>query len=202
MNATFIAAALAALTALPAQAQTTQAQAMEAPDWKTTLEAARGQTVYWNAWGGSDVVNGFIDWIGERAEAEFGVTLEHVKLTDTAEAVSRVLAEKSAGKDSGGAIDLIWINGENFAAMKREGLLLEPWALDLPNWALLDPETNAALTADFTVPTEGMESPWGMAQLVFFHDSARLSAPPRSMAALAEFAAANPGRAPNDRSHP
>ena len=163
-------------------------------DWDAVLAEAKGQTVYWNAWGGAENVNAFIDWIGQQAQRDYGVTLEHVKLSDTAEAVSRVLAEKSAGKDEGGAIDLIWINGENFAAMKRQELLFGPWSEALPNWQLTDPEANAALTADFTVPTEGLESPWGMAQLVFYHDTARLPRPPRSMAELAEWAEQNPGR--------
>jgi putative thiamine transport system substrate-binding protein len=44
------------------------------------------------------------------------------------------------------------------------------------------------------VPTDGYESPWGMAQLVFFYDSARVQEPPRSMAALKNWAAAHPGR--------
>ncbi|HQE97017.1 MAG TPA: hypothetical protein PKY20_02370, partial [Methanothrix sp.] len=46
-----------------------------------------------------------------------------VKLTDTAEAVTRVISEKAAGQDSGGSVDLIWINGPNFLAMKDQGLL-------------------------------------------------------------------------------
>ncbi|EPX79537.1 ABC transporter substrate-binding protein [Salipiger mucosus] len=185
-----IAAATAALaaTALPALADPDPA------DWDAVLDEARGQTVYWNAWGGSDVVNGFIDWVGAEAEERFGVTVEHVKLSDTAEAVTRVLSEKTAGKDEGGAIDLVWINGENFAAMKESDLLFGPYAEALPNWQYLDPQENAALTADFTVPTEGMESPWGMAQLVFYHDSARLPEPPRSMPALLDWLEENPGR--------
>ncbi|MBY6002735.1 ABC transporter substrate-binding protein [Salipiger bermudensis] len=186
MKSMLAAATLAATLAMPALADP------DPTDWDAVTAEAEGQTVYWNAWGGSDVINDFIAWIGEQA-AEQGVTLEHVKLTDTAEAVSRVLAEKSAGKDDGGGIDLIWINGENFASMKEGGLLFGPWAEALPNRALTDPE-NTALTADFTVPTEGMESPWGMAQLVFFHDSARLAEPPRSMSTLLAWAQANPGR--------
>jgi ABC-type uncharacterized transport system YnjBCD substrate-binding protein len=43
-----------------------------------------------------------------------------VKLDDTANAVAKVLAEKAAGKNEGGSVDLIWINGENFASMKRQ----------------------------------------------------------------------------------
>ncbi|APZ53802.1 ABC transporter substrate-binding protein [Salipiger abyssi] len=186
MKSVIAAATLAATLALPAWADPDPA------DWQAVREAAQGQTVYWNAWGGSDSVNAFIAWIGAQA-ADRGVTLEHVKLSDTAEAVSRVLAEKTAGRDTGGGIDLIWINGENFAAMKEEGLLFGPWAEALPNRALTDPE-NAALSADFTVPTDGLESPWGTAQLVFYHDSARLPEPPRSMSALLDWAEDNPGR--------
>ena len=58
------------------------------------------------------------------------------QLADTAEAVTRVLAEKTAGRDDGGSIDLIWINGENFASMKEQDLLFGPFVSDLPNLTL------------------------------------------------------------------
>ena len=163
-------------------------------DWGAVLQDARGQTVYWNAWGGSTATNDFIRWAGDQVEQRHGVVVEHVKLSDTADAVSRVLAEKTAGKDAGGAVDLIWINGANFAAMKEAGLLFGPWAENLPNWPLVDIEGKPAVTSDFTVPTEGLESPWAMAQVVFYHDTARLPEPPRSIPALLEWAAAHPGR--------
>jgi len=44
------------------------------------------------------------------------------------------------------------------------------------------------------VPTEALEAPWAMAQVVFWHDTARLAEPPRSMAALLSWARAHPGR--------
>jgi putative thiamine transport system substrate-binding protein len=176
------------LAALPALADP------DPSDWDTVLAEARGQTVYFHAWGGSAQANGFIAWVGERVSEDHGVSVEHVKLADTADAVSRVVAERAAGRDAGGAVDLIWINGPNFASMKEQGLLYGPWVEDLPNWSLTDPGTNAALTTDFTVPTEGLEAPWAMAQIVFWHDTARVPDPPRSMAALADWAAANPGR--------
>ena len=163
-------------------------------DWDAVLEAARGRTVWFHAWGGSTRINDYVAWAGREVADRFGVRLEHVKLSDTASAVSRVAAEKAAGKDAGGAVDLIWINGENFAAMKENGLLFGPWAEDLPNWRFVDVEGKPAVVSDFTVPTEGLEAPWGMAQLVFFHDAARAPAPPRSMAELAAWAEANPGR--------
>jgi putative thiamine transport system substrate-binding protein len=178
----------AALMALPRGAFAQSA------DWEAVLAEARGQTVYWHAWGGDPKINDFIAHIGEQAEARYGVTIAHVKLASTADAVARVLAEHDAGATSGGAVDLIWINGENFAAMKNKGLLYGPFATDLPNWPLVDVTGKPAVVTDFTLPTEGYESPWAMAQLVFEYDSARVSQPPRSLEALKEFILANPGR--------
>ena len=161
-------------------------------DWDAVLSEAQGQTVYWNAWGGSTTTNDFIAWIGEQAAAQ-GVTLEHVKLTDTADAVTRVLSEKQAGQDADGAIDMIWINGANFAAMKDAGLLFGPFAEQLPNWAYVDTEGKTVQT-DFTVPVEGYESPWAMAQVVFMHDTADLPERLGSMQELLDWSVAHPGR--------
>ncbi len=161
-------------------------------DWDSVLNDARGQTVYWNAWGGSTTTNDFIAWVGDQVAKQYGVTLEHVKLSNTADAVARVLAEKQAGQDQGGAIDLIWINGPNFAAMKEQGLLFGPFAEQLPNWALVD-VAGKPVRADFTVPTDGMESPWATAQVVFMYDSADMQ-PLADMDALLAWAQDNPGR--------
>ncbi len=163
-------------------------------DWEAVLQEARGQTVYWNAWGGDPRTNDYIAWAGEQVQAQFGVTLEHVKLSDTATAVSTVISEKAAGQTEGGSIDLIWINGANFAAMKENDLLFGPWAEDIPNWALLDPQENPALIEDFTVPVEGLEAPWSMARLVFYYDSARVAEPPKTMLEFLDWTQANPGR--------
>lgn len=181
--------ALAAALLLPALARAEPDPA----NWSAVLEEARGQTVYWNAWGGSTTTNDFISWVGDRVSEEFGVTLEHVKLTDTADAVTRVLSEQQAGQDTDGAIDMIWINGANFASMKDAGLLFGPFAEDLPNWAFVDTEGKTVQT-DFTVPVEGYESPWAMAQVVFMYDTQDIVAPLGSMAAILEWSRANPGR--------
>lgn len=162
-------------------------------NWPAVLEEADGQTVFWNAWGGSTTTNDFIAWVGARVKEDYGVTLKHVKLSDTADAVSRVVAEKSSGTDTGGAIDMIWINGSNFSALKEAELLFGPFAADLPNWKYVD-VNGKTVTTDFTVPTEGYESPWAMAQVVFIYDSETLPSPPKSAEALQEWIAQNPGR--------
>lgn len=163
-------------------------------DWQATLQAAEGQTVYWNAWAGDERTNAFIAWVGQETERLYGVKVEQVKLSDTAEAVTRVIAEKAAGKDSGGSVDLIWINGPNFLAMKEKGLLFGPFVGDLPNAGFVDLAPGAPATVDFTIPVDGMESPWRLAKFVFAYDSAKVDAPPQSMAGFVDWAAAHPGR--------
>lgn len=174
------------------------AKAADAPDptkWPDLLTQAKGQTVYWHAWGGEPRINDYIAWTGREIEERYGVELVHVKVQDTGSVVSQVLAEKTAGTLDGGSVDLIWINGENFAAMKREGLLLsEGWANKLPNFQYVDVSGKPTVINDFTVPTDGLEAPWGMAQLVFFNDTAISTEVPTSMEALLEWSVANPGR--------
>lgn len=182
--------AMAAFATLPGW----RARAASA-DWPATLEAARGKTIYWHAWGGDPRINDYIAWVAETVHARFGVTLNHVKVDDTANVVQAVLAEKAAGVATDGSVDLVWINGENFAAMKQNGLLQsEPWADGLPSFRFVDTVGKPTTLSDFTIPTDGLEAPWGMAQLVFFHDSAVLSEPPRSLRTLADWTKANPGR--------
>ncbi len=185
--------ATTAALALPA------ARAQTAPGaragWPAIEQAARGQTVYWNAWGGSEQINAYIQWVAQLVQARHGIRLQHVKVSDTADVVRRVRAEKAAGRGVGeGTVDLVWINGENFATMKREGLLFGPFAEQLPNFRWVDVEGKPTVRNDFSVPTEGFESPWGMAQFTLFADSRRLPTRPQSMQELLSLARAQPGR--------
>ncbi|MFC7369666.1 ABC transporter substrate-binding protein [Vreelandella zhaodongensis] len=163
-------------------------------DWEAVLQAAQGQTVYWNAWAGDNRTNRYIDWVAEQMQAEFEVEVTHVKLDDTSSAVARVLAEKQAGNDDDGSIDLVWINGENFAAMREQNLLFGPFTESLPNFALTDPDNNPEVVTDFTLPTDGYESPWGKAQITFYYDSAQTDTPPQSIDALLGWVKKNPGQ--------
>jgi len=186
-----VAAILAGLAALAATAH-----AQETRPWAETLARARGQTVYWNAWGGDDRNNAYIAWVGEEVRRRYGVTLAHVKLNDTADAVTRVVAEKAAGRREGGTIDLIWLNGANLAAMKAQGLLHGPITPQLPNFARVDTRGKPATVVDFTLPVDGMASPWLMAQIVFVYDGERTQpgSLPRAMPALLDWARRHPGR--------
>jgi len=162
--------------------------------WTLIETKARGQKVFLNAWGGSEATNAHLQWAAGEVSKRFGVTVEHVKLTDTAEAVKRVRSEKAAGKLKGGTVDAVWINGENFLTMKREGLLFGPFAESLPSFQNVDVIGKPTTRMDFSEPVEGMEAPWGMAQFTLFADRKRVPFPPRSIQALADFARTHPGR--------
>lgn len=179
-------ASIGATLAAPAWAQT-------GTPWSAIESRARGQTVYFNAWAGSERINAYLQWAAGELQRGHGVTLEHVKISDTAEVVKRVRAEKAAGKTDG-SVDLVWINGENFLAMKREAMLFGPFSESLPSFQYVDVAGKPTTRIDFSEPVEGLEAPWGMAQLTFFADRKRVPAPPRSMAAMLDFARANPGR--------
>jgi putative thiamine transport system substrate-binding protein len=165
----------------------------DASAWQRTLVQARGQTVYFNAWGGAPTINAYIQWAADQASQQFGVKVVHVKVVDTVDVVKRVRDEKAAGKTEG-SVDLVWINGENFSTMKRESLLFGPFADALPAFANVDVKGKPTTLQDFAEPVNGMEAPWGMAQLTFMADAQRVARPPRDLPAWLAFAAAHPGR--------
>ncbi|MEX2124955.1 MAG: ABC transporter substrate-binding protein [Woeseia sp.] len=170
----------------------------ESPAWLELQREASGQTVYFNAWGGDLAINRYIEWAAERVRERHGVHLVHVKVTDIAESVSRIMAERVAGRDADGSVDLLWINGENFAALKEAGLLWGPWTGRLPNAALIDWRGNPTLLIDVTLPTEGFELPWGTSTFTLFYDRStaptRSQSAPRNPAALLAWIEAYPGR--------
>lgn len=183
---------LCALPLLAGSLLFTQANAADNPQWQQTLEEAKGQTVYFNAWGGSPEINAYLVWAGQELAREYQVKLVQVKVDDIAQSVSQLLANKQAGKRSGGPIDLLWVNGENFKALKEQGLLGSPFTRELPNMALVD--GTLPVSEDFTVPVEGLEAPWGIGQLNLMVNGEEVSPLPTSAAALLTWSKAHPGR--------
>ncbi len=162
--------------------------------WNDIRKKAKGQTIYFNAWGGSETINDYIRNAAIRAEKEFKFKVIHVKLTDISLAISRILTEKAVGRTKNSSVDLLWINGENFRAMKKNKLLFGPFTQKLPNYKYVDTKNKPTTLFDFTVPVDNMEAPWGMAQLIFMYDTAKVKTPPENMKDLLEFAKKNPGR--------
>lgn len=185
-------AALTLLLALSFPGHLALAQG-ETRTWPEIEADARGQTVYFNTWGGEPRINRYLVWVAEQVQQRHDIDLRHVRLADTALATSRILAEKQSGNTDSGSVDLVWVNGENFATLKSNALLFGPWAESLPNFALVNADRYPEMRADFTVPVDGLESPWLRAQLVFYYDSAVVSQPPGSINELLTWAKQNPG---------
>ena len=182
-----IAAAAAAAPSAP------RAQDIAAQPWDSIVAQARGQTVNWFMWGGSDQINAYVDSVGDSVLADYGITLNRVAVTDAAEVVNLVLAEKEAGNTDEGSVDMIWINGENFRAMKQAGLAWCGWVEALPNNRLID-WNDPSIANDFGVPVEGCEAPWNRVQFAFAYDSAVWPDRPRDMAGLLQWIRDHPGQ--------
>ena len=163
-------------------------------NWEKILREARGQTVYMNAWGGSESVNSYLHWAGQQLEKQYGLHLRHVKISNISSVVSRLMAEKAAHRQRGGSVDLLWLNGESFRTLYDSGLLYGPFVADLPNWRFVDSRANPATVHDGGMPTRGAEAPWGLARLAFLHNSRRVPAPPDSARQLLAFCHEHPGR--------
>jgi putative spermidine/putrescine transport system substrate-binding protein len=162
--------------------------------WDEVLELARGTTVNWAMWGGSDQVNAYADtWVADQLQTKYEVTLNRVPLNDTVEAVNKVVGEVQAGVTETGSIDLIWINGENFRTMKQGDLLFGPFADKLPAMQYYDP-SDPAVTNDFGLPIEGYSAPYTGAFYIMAMDSARVQTPPTTFEELLAWTKANPGR--------
>ena len=156
-------------------------------------EAARGTEVNLHMYGGDDAINAYVDdYVIPELKERHDVELTRTPLGDTADAVNKLLNEKGAGKEEG-TIDLVWLNGENFATGADANLWYGPWAEELPNARYIDWES-PSINRDFGYPVEGREAPWGKAQFVMIHDSEKVKDPPKTMDELRRWTAENPGR--------
>lgn len=165
-----------------------------ADTWDEITSAAKGTTVNFHMWSGDDRINAYIDeWIGSRLQDQYGVTLNRVPLSDTVEGVNTILGEQTAGRDSGGAVDALWVNGENFKTGKQAGIWECGYNGDLPNNQYVNWDT-AAIAYDYGTPVDDCEVPYGFAQFAMIYDTKRVSEAPDSMNKLLAWIKANPGR--------
>ena len=162
-----------------------------AQSWQQVESEAKGQTVWFNAWGGDEAVNHYLDWVSAEVKRDYAINLRIVHIADAADTVKRIQTEAQAGRKTNGSVDLLWVNGENFRALKEANLLRTGWAEQLPNWRYVD--VSKPVQEDFSVPVEGAESPWGSTQLTFIARQQLTPQPPDSAQALLEFAKAHPG---------
>mmetsp|Transcript_31660 Transcript_31660/g.50842 ORF Transcript_31660/g.50842 Transcript_31660/m.50842 type:complete len:475 (-) Transcript_31660:164-1588(-) len=131
---------------------------------------------------------------------KFGITLNRIDAVyancDLAamKLVCDVQNEVNAGKTTeGGAVDLVWINGANFAKMKELDLLYGPWSTNVPNSKNFD-FSNPSISFDKGVPIEGMELPFNLAQSIFLYNNRTVASPPTDVPSFIQWVKNNPGR--------
>ncbi|MDX5592193.1 ABC transporter substrate-binding protein [Pseudovibrio sp. SPO723] len=171
-------------------------------DWSEVTKRAQDEgTVNFYYWGGSDIINLWIDQVAKPALAEEGVTLNPVRITATKDTVDVILAQLASGKGEGeGSVDMLWVNGENFFTLKQQGALWGSFADKLPNsvnfeWDNADPRAQLNLS-DFGTATDRMEMPWSGEQYVCAVDRAHVSQEetPATFEDLKAYLEQNPGK--------
>ena len=154
---------------------------------------AQQKSVRFAVWGGNENINHWIDtYVSNELKNKYDITLVRIPLSDTQDAIQKLIRDKRLGRKNG-SVDLLWLNGENFKAMKDNALTWKPFLYDLENSKYLD-MNDPAIANDFGVPHEGYEVPWGSAQMVFIYDSAKIPTPPKTLQDLTRWIKNNPGR--------
>ena len=183
-------------TEAPATTEPIEATAVEVPGfstWEEVLTAAEGTTVNFYMWGGSDVLNGWVDeYLGGELKDLYDIKLNRVPIANTGDVVNQLLAEKQAGVTENGTVDMVWINGDNYRTLREAELLLGSWSEGIPNSVYVN-WSDPSIANDFGTPVDGYESPWGSAQFVFEYNEATVADPPRTFEALQSWIHENPG---------
>jgi len=167
---------------------------MAGKTWDDILAEADGQEVVWWMWGGNSTYNEWVNgWFADKLKEHYNITMVQVPVAGPTEYINQVMGEKAAGQDTGGGVDMMWINGENFRTMKEADLLYGPWSQTVPSGKYYDWD-DLSVAYDFGYAVEGYEIPWGTAPSAAMYDSERLPDPPRTVEAFVQWIKDNPGR--------
>lgn len=162
-------------------------------DWDDILENAKGTTVSFYGWGGSQKTNEWLDnFVVKRLKEEYEITFNRVPM-NIDDIINKLLGEKQVNVEEG-TIDIVWINGENFYTAKNNELLLGSFADKLPNFNKYIDKDSSDVQYDFGFEVEGYEVPYGKAQFVMIYDKSRLDKAPQSHEELLEMVKKNPGK--------
>jgi len=163
-------------------------------------EAKKEGKVNFYYWGGSDAINNWVDTVAVPAMKKKGIKLNPIRQTNPKYAIDLVLAEKSSGRGLGeGSVDTTWLNGENFANLKRNDALFGSFAPLLPNAKNFEFDANdprAMLNLrDFGVMNDGKEAPWSGEQYICSYNTATVGgAVPKTLDDLKAYLMENSGR--------
>ena len=158
--------------------------------WNDVVDASYGESVNIWMYGPSAASTWVQDWLADKVRDEYSITINVTEISSTADAANVVMSEcdsacTASTMTSGGSVDMIWINGDNFYNLKTGDYLYGPWAKRVPSASNFD-WTADDIAYDFGEPTQGYEMPYNKAQLVLVYNSTLISYAdlPQSMADL------------------
>ncbi|MGL4910203.1 MAG: ABC transporter substrate-binding protein, partial [Cetobacterium sp.] len=102
----------------------------------------------------------------------------------------KLVIEKKAQKKNG-AVDILWVNGENFKLLKDTDVLEKDILFKIKNRDIIKESTKVK---DFGEPINGLEVPFGEAQFNFTYDSKNKEIPFSDYQSLKSYILDNPGK--------
>ena len=140
-------------------------------------------------WGGSKEINTFMDDIVIPAiSKKENITLKRVPIVDIKDVVNKLIIEKQAGKKNG-TIDVLWVNGENFKALKDAEVLEKNILAKIDNKNIIKESTTVK---DFGETIDELEVPFGEAQFNFIYNTAKGEIPFSNWMTLSQYVKNNP----------
>ncbi len=168
-------------------------EAVDKSDFDAVLAAARGTTVNFYGWGGSELTNKWIDnYLAKYVKENYDIKINRVPM-DIDQILNKMIGEKQANVKKG-SIDLVWINGENFNTAMKNDLLYGPFTDYLPNFRKYVDVNSDEVKYDFGYEIKGFEVPYGKAQFVFINNPEATPEAPKSAEELLEYAKKYKGR--------
>lgn len=175
------------------QPKTTK-KATALPSFDQAEKEAKGKTVTFYGYGGSDTQNAWVDGvIAPQMKEKYNITVKRIPM-NIEDIMNKLVTEKEAQKTKGD-IDTVWINGENFYTAKQGKLLAGPLLEKIPNVQKLMNVKDPNVVRDFQIKTDGYEVPFGTAQMTFIGSKKAFAGEyPTSAEKLLSYAKAHPGR--------
>lgn len=170
-------------------------------DFDSIVEAAKGTEVNFYGWGGDENLNNWLDnYYAPLMKEKYDITVNRVPMgiEDILSQLTGELQASPAGAanedSSTGTIDMVWINGENFATASENNMLLDNYAWKAPNVLQYMEPGSTKLLYDFGYSIMDREIPYGEAQLVMYNNSAVTPETPANTAELLEYVKKYPGK--------
>ena len=170
-------------------------------DFDSIVEAAKGTEVNFYGWGGDENLNNWLDnYYAPLMKEKYDITVNRVPMgiEDILSQLTGELQASPAGAanedSSTGTIDMVWINGENFATASENNMLLDNYAWKAPNVLQYMKPGSTKLLYDFGYSIMDREIPYGEAQLVMYNNSAVTPETPANTAELLEYVKKYPGK--------